>query len=481
MHKIERIAIEELGIPSVTLMGNAALRVVKHCLNYLKDIDKPKVLIVCGKGNNGGDGLIAARLLQEKGIETKTINAGDSNSEKFEQYDLIVDAILGTGLTRDIEGNFKNIIEEINRCAKYVISVDIPSGINSDTGRIMGCAVKASETVTFGFPKTGLYLYPGAGYAGKIHIEDISIPDSLIDRVKSKIEVLADNEAKALLPPRKTRSNKGDFGRVVVFAGSDEMPGAASLACSAAYMTGAGLVCACVMRNTASVIHHWQREVVTRITPGKNGQYCAESLTSSVKEEINNASAVVIGPGIGRSADVSEFVFEVLNLAKTPVVLDADALFAVSQNKNILKTLKAPCVITPHAGEMSRLSGLSIPEILDDIKGTAEKFAAEYNVVTLLKDTHTIIAAPDGNVYINTTGNDALSKAGTGDVLTGMISGFIAQFSAKIPAQIKDVFTAGILGAYFHGKAAEIACLKKSNYGVTASDIIDLIPIVMKK
>jgi len=473
MREIERIAIEELGTPSTALMENAAIQVTKHCLRYLKNIDNAKVLIFCGPGNNGGDGLVVSRQLQCKGIETKVINFKDTIKQSdIEACDLIVDALLGTGISRDVDTNVKQLIEAINNSKKYVISVDIPSGVHSDTGRIMGCAVKADETITFGFAKTGLYLYPGAQHTGKIYIEDISIPKILIDRVNTKTEILTETEAFDLLPVRRERTNKGSFGKVFVFAGSKEMPGAAALACSAAYMTGAGLVCACVVSDVASVIHHWQREVVTRILPDKNGMYCKESF-DYIKEEIDKAGVIVIGPGIGRSADVSEFVFELLKTAKTPMILDADALFAISENIDILKTLKAPCVITPHPGEMSRLTGLQVNKILEDTAGTALNFASENNVVTLLKDAHTIIASPDGRHNINITGNNSLSKAGTGDVLTGMIAGFIAQGN--------DVYNASVLGAYFHGKAAEESCLTKSNYGVMASDLINQLPVVMKK
>ena len=466
MRKIEQTAIEETGISSLILMENAAIQVTKHCLKYLENNNNPKVLIVCGQGNNGGDGLAVARHLHLKNIDVSIIYAGDINSAKgdakinfdivkklnipiittnnLENYDLVIDALLGTGLTRNIEGSIKQLIEEINRHAKYIISVDIPSGVHSDTGHVMRCAIKANETVTLAFPKTGLFLFPGAEYAGKIHIEDISIPYSLIEKIKHEAEILTESEALSLLPIRKQRSNKGDFGKVMVFAGSDEMPGAASLACSAAYLTGAGLVRACVTRNTASVIHHWQREIVTRITPDKNGMYCKNSI-AAVKDEINKADVIIIGPGIGRSADVSEFFFELLKIAEIPLVLDADALFAVSEDVSILKTLKAPCVITPHPGEMERLTGLAIQDILADTAETAVNFAKEHNVVTLLKDAHTIIANTDGSYNINITGSNALSKAGTGDVLTGMIAGFIAQGL--------DVFTAGILGAFFHGKS----------------------------
>jgi len=491
IRKIEQMAIAETGIPSILLMENAAIRLAEHCFKFLENIKNPKVLIFTGHGNNGGDGFALARHLHLKGIEAKIIFTGDlaavndkrndatvnlkiaKNLEipieqnidsEIANYDLVVDALLGTGLDRNVEGKYKDLIEKINRYAKYVISADVPSGVHSDTGRIMGCVVKAAETVTFAHPKPGLYIYPGAEYAGKIHIEDIAIPSTLINKIEIEGNILTSSEANAILPVRAQRSNKGSFGRILVFAGSNEMPGAASLTCSAAYKVGGGLVCACVLPQVASVIHHWQREVVTRTLPEENGMYCKKSLETALKE-ITRADVIVIGPGIGRSPDVTEFVQELVKTSQAPIVADADALFALSEDVNIFKQLKAPCIITPHPGEMSRLTGLSVPEILDNTAETAVNFAKEFKVVTLLKDAHTIIANPNGNYYINTTGTNALSKAGTGDVLTGIIAGFIAQGL--------DVFSAGVLGAYFHGKAGEDAVGNGSCYSVMAGDLLD--------
>jgi NAD(P)H-hydrate epimerase len=498
--EIERIAIEEMGISSTLLMKNAALRLAEHCVKTLDGVKNPGVVIVCGQGNNGGDGMALACLLREKGIETRVIFVGDIDavkgdpaiylanikkldipikqiplncsppdiSSEIENRDLVVDAMFDTGLSRDIEGNYKYLVETINSYAKHVISADIPSGVHSDTGRIMGCAVKAAQTVTFQFPKIGLYAYPGAAYTGEVHIEDIGIPSDLINRIEIKAEILTD--AARLLPARGQRANKGDFGKILVFAGSKEMPGAAALASSAAYMVGGGLVRACVIPQVASVIHHWQREVVTRVVPETDGMYCKKSL-ETLTEEIKNADVVVLGPGIGRGPGVTAFVHELIRVTQSPIVLDADALFAVCKDVNILKSLKAPCIITPHPGEMSRLTGRSVSDILDNIIDTAVNFSREFNVVTLLKDAHTIIANPDGSFFINTTGSNALSKAGTGDVLTGMIAGFIAQGC--------NLFSAGILGAYIHGKSGEAAVTRKSNYSVMASDLLENIPAVI--
>ena len=500
MRQLEQAAIEELGIPSVLLMENAAICLAKHCFRLIDGIKAPKILIAAGAGNNGGDGLALARHLHIKGIETKLIfiesasagcdaavnlaivkkigipiqqcaknliqNAGIlyEIENDIKTHDLTVDAMLGTGLDRNVDGSYKQLTEMINRYAKYVLSVDIPTGIHSDTGQIMDCAVQADETVTFCSPKIGLYAYPGAVCSGKIHVEDISIPHSLIDTIDTEAEILTDKEAADLLPVRALRSNKSCFGTAAVFAGSNEMPGAAALACSASYKAGAGLVNACVLPRVADAINHWQREVITHNVPEKNGMYFKGSADAS-GEEIRRADVIVIGPGIGRGKDVAEFVHELIKTVHAPLVLDADALFAVSEDITVLKQLKAPCVITPHPGEMSRLTGLPVAEILSNTIDVAVRFAKEHNVITLLKDAHTIIANPNGKYYINTTGNNALSKAGTGDVLTGIIAGLIAQGS--------DVFTASVLGAYYHGKAGEAAALKKSCYSVMAEDLLE--------
>jgi len=504
MRRIEKIAIEELGIPSILLMENAAIRLAEHCMRALAGHKNPKMMIISGPGSNGGDGFALARLMHIKGVDTGVIFVGDMGSVKddaatyleiirklgvpiepiplndnlldvpytIETCDLIVDAMLGTGLDRNVEGSFEYMVEMINNYAKHVISIDIPSGVHSDTGQIMGCAVRANETVTLGYPKIGLFVHPGAAYAGEIRMEDISLPAMLINEVNSEAEILTDQEAGQLMPKRGQRSNKSNFGRVVVFAGSNEMPGAAALASSAALAVGGGLVCACVIPYVATVVHYTQREIVTRIVSEKNGMYSRKSL-ETIMDEIERASVIIVGPGIGRNPSVTEFVHELISVSTAPLVLDADALYAVAENVNVLKTLKAPCVITPHPGEMSRLTGLTIPDILENTINVTTEFSKEFNVVTLLKDARTIVANPDNYFYINTTGNNALSKAGTGDVLTGMIAGFAAQGS--------DLFTASILGAFIHGKAGDMASAGKSPYGVMATDVIDNTPYIINE
>jgi NAD(P)H-hydrate epimerase len=499
MLAIESAAKEELGIPTLLMMENAAIKTLGYCLEYLGDRPASKVIVICGPGSNGGDGLALARHLRLSGIDTGIIFVGDMGACRgdallnleisrkmdvpieciplsdtlldvpytIETCDLVVDALFGTGLGRKVEGSFEYIIDMINSYAKHVISIDVPSGVNSDTGQIMGCAVKASQTVTLGLPKIGIILHPGAAYAGKIEVADISIPQSILTHAVSETSILSEKEIKALLPGRKPRSNKGAFGKVYGFAGSASMPGAAVLSATAAYKVGAGCVCACLIPQTSGIMHSGLKEAVTRILPEKGGGFCRKSL-ESIQDELRGASVIYVGPGLGRSSHVSEFVFELLSSVSVPIVIDADALNAISEDVNILKKISPPCIITPHPGEMSRLTGLSVQDILDDTFNVAKEFSREFEVITLLKDAHTIIASPTGHTYINTTGSTSLSKAGTGDVLTGIIAGFISQGM--------DVFSAGMLGSYIHGRAGEMASASLSDYGVLASDVLDLIP-----
>jgi len=510
MRKIEDSATENIGIPTLLLMENAAIRLAEHCLAYLNAQStkqrtakiKPKVIILAGIGGNGGDGLALARHLYLNDVDVRIVVAGDISSIQGDSYvnlnivrnmgltihsipssesmmnnipymiessDLVVDALFGAGLNRQIAGNYKSIVDTINNCSSYVISVDVPSGICADTGQVLGSSVKADLTVTLGFPKIGIMLHPGASYAGEINIADISLPN--LSTNDPETSIYTDKEIPAIIPTRPPRSNKGSFGRVFAFVGSSGMPGAAVLSATAAYKAGAGYVYACVIPPVAQVLQNNLKETVTYIVPEYDGYYCKESF-DAIADDLNKSDVIMIGPGIGHKPHISEFVFRLIETAESSLVIDADALNAVSEDVNILKKLKAPCVITPHPGEMSRLTGLSISNILNNTIQTANDFSHEYGVITLLKDARTIVADPNGQNYINVSGSSALAKAGSGDVLTGIIASFIAQGL--------DPFTAAKLGAYVHGKAGELAGKELSNYGVLASDLLDHIPKILK-
>ena len=502
IQKIEQYIMNEVGISAALMMENAALAVAKHCIAYLEGLSHPRVMVVAGTGKNGGDGLIVARHLTVAGFETGIIFVGERQragedvlvhlgiAQKLgipisyvptgdsllnipymiETCDLVVDALLGVGISGLVGPNHKYMIETINAFAKRVVSVDIPSGVNPDNGQVMGAAIKAHKTVTFGLYKLGLLLYPGAAYAGEIILERIGVPQSVWSHMDLEINALCDEEARKLLPNRYPYSNKGTYGKVFVMAGCADMPGAAVLACMAAYRVGSGLVNACVTRDVAGVIHQNALEVVTQVLPDKGGYLCQKS-GDLLKELLYKAASIVLGPGLGRNRDVTDFVRDMIASVEAPIVIDADGLNAVADDLNVLHTLRAPGIITPHMGEMGRLLRLPLSDIAKNPIQYAKDFAKEYEVIVVLKDARTIVVAPSGDVYVNISGNSALAKAGSGDVLAGMVAGLLAQGL--------DGFTAAILGVYLHGRCGEAASAEFSLYGVNARDIIEYIPRVM--
>jgi NAD(P)H-hydrate epimerase len=351
-----------------------------------------------------------------------------------------------------------------------ILSVDIPSGVNADTGKAADCAVHAHTTVTFGLAKVGLMTGEGAKYTGRVFVENISLPaEALLPPAgEDWVQALRPADVTALLPKRPTRSNKGTFGRVCVIAGCREMPGAAVLCCKAAYKAGAGYVHACVVQGVAQIIQSCAHEVVTTILSDENK---FKNNFTEIEAALSHAKVIAIGPGLGRTPETFVFVREIIKNATAPLVIDADGLMAIADDMSVLKSLKAPCVITPHPGEMAALTGREISEILDDTVSAAQNFAKTHGVVTLLKDSRTVIASPDGRTFINLTGTSALAKAGTGDVLTGILAALIAQGL--------DAFDATVLAAHLHGLAGESAAKKLSDYGVNASDVVEHLPPVL--
>jgi NAD(P)H-hydrate epimerase len=477
MRGIEQKYITELGIPSLLLMENAAVQAARHVYETAKP--GSRIAVVCGPGNNGGDGYAIARQLFTRGLDVCAVAVASpvtpdavTNLEILRRlgvpilpfltqpYDVVVDALFGTGLAKTPEGVYAEAIQAINRFGGRVLSVDIPSGFCSDTGAMPGgAAVHAHTTVTFGFAKVGLYLYPCAAHCGEIFTEGISIPTAWPEEYSPWLKVNTEADIKALLPPRRAVSNKGDYGRVCVVAGCPAMPGAAVLACAAAYRTGAGLVDACVHEETARALHARLPEAVT-------------SPRDRLAQSLEAADVILLGPGLGREACGREAVRLVMAQARRPLVIDADGLNILAADTGLLRALTVPCVITPHPAEMARLTGQRVENILRNPVKAARDFAAGHNVHVLLKGARTVIAAPGGNAYINATGSAALAKAGTGDVLAGIITG--------LAAQGLSVFDAAAAGAYLHGKAGEAAGEALSPYGVLAAEVADFLPRVFK-
>jgi len=524
MAKIDKAAIEEYGIPGIVLMENAALSVVEEIKNSLGSISDKKVIVFAGKGNNGGDAFAVARHLHNRGAFVNVYIVGSADAIKgdarinldivrkiglkpielkgeqinsdfnymsnmmlyINEADMIVDGILGTGLKGEVTGLVSDVIKIINESGKFVLSIDIPSGLNGSTGEIMGVCVKADKTVTFGLPKVGLLLYPGCEYAGKVVVADIGIPHDIVHDMNIKNNIIDFNIFSSLIPKRSNETNKGDYGRVFIITGSPGMTGAGCLAAKAALRTGAGLV---YLGVPSTLTHIYNTNVTEAITismkdmdvsnndkeansqSGETG-YISSSNINMLSEYIKNKDVIAVGPGLSVKGGVFDITAWLIENSEVPLVIDADALNVISRDVSILGKLKAKAVITPHPGEMSRLTKMSIDEIQNNRVETARNFACRWGVVTVLKGWRTVVGLPDGTIFINTSGNPGMATAGTGDVLTGIIAGLIAQ--GLTPEQ------AAVAGVFLHGKAGDRVASRLGEHGLIAGDLVEEIPYVIK-
>ena len=481
MGAMDRWAIQDREIPGLTLMENAAQKITMEVLSR-----RPQsAAVVCGTGNNGGDGFAAARLLHEAGVRVWICGVGHQDklggdaaenyrravSEKIpvhwgmpfpeEKADCIIDALFGTGLNRDLTGEAALAVEWINRQAEegsWVIAVDIPSGIHSGTGQIMGTAVQAKETVTFSRLKPGLLLYPGRSQAGKILVADIGIPSPNRIEEESQAYTMEAEDAARLLPPRRADSHKGTYGKILAVAGSAGMMGAAIFAVCAAYHTGAGLVRALIPATESLAMTLGAPEAVQILYRGPE--------EAAVSED---ASCVLAGPGLGYNPQLLMRIFQ-STPTEIPLILDADALNFLAQDqeaRTIIEKRAGNTVLTPHMGEASRLYGQKIADLYKDLPGTARKLAAQYQSVVVLKNASTVIASPDGRIAVNQTGNAGMSTAGSGDVLAGTIAGLCGQGGA--------LWENAVLGVWLHGKAGDAAAAEKGMYALTASDLTEFL------
>jgi NAD(P)H-hydrate epimerase len=492
MKAIEQKAIAA-GVPSLLLMENAAMSLTR----LIKDDGFKSVLLLCGKGNNGGDGLACARQLFASGIEVTIIFVGmpqratedckinlkaaealnipiiyfDRDLEAlselkpyFDKHELIVDALVGTGLESALREPLSSIVQALNASAKPVYSADCPTGVSTDSGEAFENAVYAKKTVTFHLPKTGLLLYPACEHTGELIVGNISLPSDS----ETSTRILSHKEAIELMPKRRSHSDKSTYGRVFAFVGCNSMTGAAVLSLKSAYRTGAGLVYAYTTAHCAQVVQNSLPEAVVTALPDTDGYLNSQAAST----DLSRASAVLIGCGLGNNSVTYDFLNSVISKVTSPLILDADALNVLSSDEKLKSSLPPNTIVTPHPKEMSRLTGLSVEEIIKKPIETATEFAKKYNVITVLKDSRTIIASPEGKVTINITGTPAMSKGGSGDCLAGIISSLVAQGL--------DCYNAAALGCYISGKAGKLAEQHLSVYGVLASDMIDYIPQVFK-
>ncbi len=486
MKKYDSGTIQQLGIPALVLMERAALCVVEEMerAGYLEG----QILVVCGAGNNGGDGFAVARLLAQRGacvtaafvgkeealseearIQKKICeNCGIKISTNFRmrEYTTIVDAIFGIGLSRAIEEPYFELIEWMNRQPSQIVAVDIPSGVSADTGQVLGTAVRAGLTVTFAYRKIGQLLYPGASYCGKIVCRDIGISAGYFTGDENPSDVFTYTKKDlAGIPKRRPYSNKGTYGKVLLIAGSKGMSGAACLAARSAYRTGCGLVRVFTPESNRQVIQTYLPEAIVTAWDGD----------SFPEQELQTALAwsdvAGIGPGLGTGEIQRRILTYVLTQYDKPLVIDADGLNLLAKEIEILKKALSPVILTPHVGEMERLTNTKKEVFLKDTVNTVRRFSKEYKAVCALKDARTLVS--DGvSTYVNTSGNSGMATGGSGDVLTGIVLGLLSQ---GMPP-----FEAASVGVYLHGLAGDEACRKQSAYGMLAGDIAEEVGVVLK-
>lgn len=502
MEEIDRRAIEDYGMAGIVLMENAGRGAADAIEGFLKDKHVESVLVITGKGNNGGDGFVVARQLVNRGLkctvllacEKSSINGdakinldialkmeidlleiGDDLSackDLINSSSLVVDALFGTGLNQDVRGKYREIISMINSSDTPVISLDIPSGLNATTGNPMGIAVEAEMTVTFCLPKAGLVIYPGADYAGELVLADIGAPFSLTDDNRIKTSLVLEDDLASILIPRSPDTHKGTYGHTVIIAGSTGKSGAAILAAMGAMRSGAGLVTVAVPSSINGTLENNLTEVMTEPLAEDIPGYIGKGAVTAILDLLDGKAAAVIGPGLSRGDETGIALCEVVRNINLPSVLDADALFHLAGSIDIVGNSGVPLILTPHPGEMAKLLGITPGDVQADRINIAKKFATQYGCYLVLKGARTVIATPDGYVFINTTGNPGMATAGTGDVLAGMIGAFLSQGYSPL--------NSSIAGVYLHGKAGDMAAMEQGQVSLIATDIIDFIPDVIK-
>lgn len=500
MQAVDRRTIEDVGIPGVVLMENAGRGVAQEILRRFSSAGSSRALVLSGKGNNGGDGYVVARVLLDRGWQVTTLvlaprssikgdakinlvaleNCGGvvlfiDEAEGLERYltscdefTVLVDALLGTGLTKNVEGFYRRAIKWVNEQKAPVVAVDVPTGIDASNGRILGSAICATLTTTFAYPKVGLASYPGAGYAGELVVIDIGVPGLVAQEVAEDCLLIRATEARQLLPLRSTDGHKGTFGHLLVLAGSLGKCGAAAMSAESGLRGGAGLVTLACPQSVQPGIAAQLTEVMTAPLVDAAGEISLQAY-DALLALVEDKEALAIGPGLGSGREVCDLMRRLVRSTHLPVVIDADGLNAFCGHLSLLQEQPArQLVLTPHPGEMARLTGSSAAEIQADRFNVARDFAVQNKLVLVLKGARTLIASPDGRVCINTTGHAGLASGGMGDVLTGLIGSLLAQGLAA--------FDAATLGVYLHGFAADRLLPRFGDAGLLATDVMREIP-----
>ena len=487
MKEADRHTIEDKGIPSLDLMENAARAAAEEIA--LRYTGKGRILVVCGSGNNGGDGLAVARLLHRQHYRTEAAFVGNPDKATAETkaqlskckdagvdiydtirrntYDVVVDAVFGIGLCRNVEGRYAEIINKMNSIRALKFAIDISSGISADTGDVLGTAFMADYTVTFAYGKIGQFRNPGSGYCGRVIIKDIGIHGTK-EAELSYIRTFRHKDIARLLPKRSPYSNKGTFGKALIIAGSRNMAGAAYMSALAAYRMGAGLVRVYTAQENRVILQTLLPEAI--LTTYESGNSNA-GITSSC---IEWADFIAAGPGLGMSPESESIIAQLMSQAPCPLVIDADGLNILGRHPEWLENrVSGKVIITPHPGEMARIARLSVSDVLDSFIKTADDFALMHNVICVLKDSSTYVASPGRSGYLNLSGSSSMAKAGSGDVLTGIILGLLC--NGMEPCDAAE------LGVYIHGLCGEETASVLGEYSPLGRELADAVSEVLRK
>jgi NAD(P)H-hydrate epimerase len=497
MRDADRQTIDDIGIPSMVLMENAGRQVVAALEAAYDDLSDKHVAVLCGPGNNGGDGFVVARTLHQRGvavsvfvIATLTLVKGDArlnieilgrlgltvveisdehawdlHFSEISQCSLIIDAIFGTGLKSPLAGMMETVAADVNASGIPVVAIDLPSGMSADHPEPIGECIQAAMTVTLAAPKLPLVLPPGEGKAGNIVVADIGIPSEVIENLAGpRIDLLTREGMRDLLQPRESDSHKGDYGHVLVVAGSRGKTGAAHLAALGALRSGAGLVTVATPRSAQPIVAAMGAEYMTvPLEENPEGTVAAGALETVLDFE---QDVIAAGPGLGRGPAVTVFIQELVEKSESPLVLDADALNALAPDPDRLQSRgegSRPIVITPHPGEMARLANTSVDEVQASRLDVARDFAVQHQLYVVLKGYRTLIATPEGKVFINPLGNPGMATGGTGDVLTGVLAAWLAQ--------LLDAEAACKIAVYLHALAGDLTEADEGEVAMTAGDL----------
>jgi hydroxyethylthiazole kinase-like uncharacterized protein yjeF len=504
MQGVDKEAIEKLGIIGAILMENAGIQITNAILETFPRIKEERIVIVAGKGNNGGDGFVVARHLFNRGCapvvlllaskkELKgdaALNAGISyrigldikeitssrhwaaNKRILSKATVIVDAIFGTGLTSPAKGIYAMVIGDINKTRAFKVAVDIPSGLSSDTFAIIGPCVKADLTVSLAAAKIAHVFPPAEDCVGELKIGDISVPPDLLENEKFKLEMVEKERIRPYFERRRKATHKGTYGHLLMLSGSIGKTGAAVMAGKAALKMGAGLVTAAVPKSCLPIVARSMMELMTEPLPETDRGTLSEDALPEILRLLEEKDALMLGPGISTQESTARLVLSLLPKLKTPVVLDADALNILASGPALLKELIKPAVVTPHPGEFARMTGLSTKEVLDRRLDLVPRFAKKFGVYVVLKGYRTLTATPEGMTYINPTGNPGMATAGSGDVLSGMIASMIIQE--------KNILDAILAAVYVHGLSGDIGAARLGEKTLTAGNMITYLPAAIK-